>query len=236
MGRRARSDRRRGHRHAAQCHRPVPAAHRLAANARGARRQIADDASRLLAPDQRRLLEACTSQLALALERDQMAVAAHEGQVQAEAEQLRSSLLSGVSHDLRTPLAVIAGASSSLLENGDASEATRRELLTTIVEESRRLSRLLDNLLEMSKLESGAAAPNMQWHVLEEMVGSGASRTRHDLAQHQVHVDLPADLPLLRVDGMLLEQVFINLLENAARYCPAGSRIDVTASVEARGS
>jgi two-component system sensor histidine kinase KdpD len=190
-----------------------------------------DDVSRLLAPDQRRLLEACASQLALALERDQMAMAAHDAQVQAEAEHLRSSLLSGVSHDLRTPLAVITGASSSLLENREASEGTRRELLTTIVDESRRLSRMLENLLEMSKLESGSAAPNMQWHVLEELVGAALSRTRHDLAQHEVKVHLPEGLPLVRADGILLEQVFINLLENAARYCPAGSHLDITGRV-----
>jgi two-component system sensor histidine kinase KdpD len=160
-----------------------------------------------------------------------MAVAAHEAQVEAETEHLRSSLLSGVSHDLRTPLAVITGASSSLLENRAASEDTRRELLTTVVDESRRLSRMLDNLLEMSKLESGAAAPNMQWHVLEELVGAALSRTRHDLANFQVQINLPAGLPLVRADGILLEQVFINLLENAARYCPTGSQISLTASV-----
>ena len=190
------------------------------------------EVSRLLAPDQRQLLEACTSQLALALERDQMAVAAHEAQVQAEAEHLRSSLLSSVSHDLRTPLAAIAGASSTLLGSREAGEATRRELLTTIFEESRRLSRLLDNLLDMSKLESGAAAPNFQWHVLEELVGAALARTRHELVQHRVQIDLPADLPLVYVDGILLEQVFINLFENAARYTPPGSQIDVTARVD----
>lgn len=190
-----------------------------------------DEPSRLLAPDQRRLLEACTSQLALALERDQMAVAAHEAQVQAETEHLRSSLLSGVSHDLRTPLAVITGASSTLLENRGTGEATRRELLTTVVDESRRLSRMLDNLLEMSKLESGAAAPNMQWHVLEELVGAALARTRHELTNYSVKVDIPAGLPLVRADGILLEQVFINLLENAARYCPSGSQISITAQI-----
>jgi two-component system sensor histidine kinase KdpD len=192
----------------------------------------AADMSRILLPDQRPVLEACVSQLALALERDQMAVAAHEAQVQAEAEHLRSSLLSGVSHDLRTPLSVIAGASSSLLQNRDASEATRQELLTTIIDETRRLSRLLENLLEMSKLESGSAAPNMQWHVLEEVVGAALARTSRDLAHHQVHVAMPAELPLIRVDGVLLEQVFINLLENAARYCPPGTRINVAAAVD----
>jgi two-component system sensor histidine kinase KdpD len=186
----------------------------------------------LLAPDQRQLLEAFTSQLALALERDQMAVAAHEAQVQAEAEHLRSSLLSGVSHDLRTPLAVIAGASGSLLENRNLAETTRKELLTTIVDESHRLSRLLDNLLEMSKLESGAAAPNMQWHVLEELVGAALSRTQRELTLHKIVAHLPESLPLIRVDGLLLEQVFINLLENAARYTPAGSKIEIRAMRE----
>lgn len=191
----------------------------------------APDVNRLLAPDQRQLLEACTSQLALALERDQMAVAAHDAQMEAEAEHLRSSLLSGVSHDLRTPLSVIAGASSTLLESPESPAATRRELLTTILEESRRLSRLLDNLLEMSRLESGAAAPNMQWHVLEEIIGAALARTRNDLAKYQVEVDLPAELPLIQVDEILLEQVFINLFENFARYCPPGSRLDIQARV-----
>jgi two-component system sensor histidine kinase KdpD len=192
----------------------------------------AADVARLLVPDQRQLLEASTSQLALALERDRLAMAAHEAQAQAETEHLRSSLLSGVSHDLRTPLAVIAGASSSLLESNSATDGTRQELLTTIFDESRRLSRLLDNLLEMSKLESGAAAPNMQWHVLEELVGAALARTRHDLANHKVHVHLPADLPLLHVDGILLEQVFLNLFENAARYSPPGSKLEITAAVQ----
>jgi len=133
---------------------------------------------------------------------------------------------------LRTPLAVIAGASSGLLENLDANEVTRRELLTTIVEESRRLARLLDNLLEMSKLESGSAAPNMQWHVLEELIGAALARTRHELTHHRVETDIPTDLPLIRVDGILLEQVLINLLENAARYTPPGSQIDIAARAQ----
>ena len=187
------------------------------------------DMERLLLPDQRQVLEACTSQLALALERDQMVMAAHEAQVAAEAEHVRSSLLSGVSHDLRTPLAAIAGAASSLLESPRASESTSLELLRTIASESRRLSRLLDNLLEMSKLESGAA-PNMQWHVLEEVVGASLARTREDLKNHRVITKLPHDLPLIRIDGILLEQVFVNLLENAARYCPAGSTVEIAAA------
>ena len=192
------------------------------------------DAERLLDPDIRRLLEACANQLALALERDQLTIDAADARVQAEAEQLRSSLLSGVSHDLKTPLAAIAGASSSLLEATSLDEVTRRQLLETIGDEAARLHRLLENLLQMSKLEAGAATPNFQWHVLEELVGSALHRTRTELARHKVTVHLPVDLPLLFVDGLLLEQVFVNLLENAGRYTPEGTLVTIRAAVDSQ--
>ncbi len=192
------------------------------------------DAERLLDPDIRRLLEACANQLALALERDQLTIDAADARVQAEAEQLRSSLLSGVSHDLKTPLAAIAGASSSLLEATSLDEITRRQLLETIGDEAARLHRLLENLLQMSKLEAGAAPPNFQWHVLEELVGSALHRTRTELARHKVTVHLPVDLPLLFVDGLLLEQVFVNLLENAGRYTPEGTLVTIRAAVDSQ--
>ena len=136
------------------------------------------DAERLLDPEQRRLLEACANQLALALERDEMAIAAAEARIQAEAEKVRSTLLSGVSHDLKTPLAAIAGASSSLLEAASLDDETRRQLLETIAAEAARLNRLLENILQMSRLDAGAVTPNTQWHVLEEIVGSALHRTR----------------------------------------------------------
>jgi two-component system sensor histidine kinase KdpD len=101
------------------------------------------------------------------------------------------------------------------------------------VDESRRLARLVDNLLDMTRLESGAAVPNRQWHVLEEIVGLARSRLRRELNQHAVVVDLPADLPLVEVDALLLEQALVNLLENAARYTPTGSRIEVSARAAA---
>lgn len=188
------------------------------------------DPQRLLDPETRRLLEACANLLALALERDQLAIDAAEARIEAEAEQARSSLLSSVSHDLKTPLSAIAGASSSLLA-ADFDELTRRLLLETITDEAARLNRLLENILQMSKLDAGAAAPSKQWHVLEELVGSALHRTRHELAHHHVNVSLPADLPLVFVDGLLLEQVFVNLFENAARYSPQGSHITMNASV-----
>ena len=170
----------------------------------------------MLDPEQRRLLETCASLIALSLERDQSVLEAHEAQLQVQAEQLRNSLLSSVSHDLRTPLAAMAGAASSLLEERPETDpATNQLLLQTIVDESHRLARLVDNLLDMTRLESGAVALNRQWHVLEEIVGSALSRLRRELGSRPVRVDSPADLPLLFLDGMLMEQVFVNLLENA---------------------
>ena len=125
-------------------------------------------------------------------------------------------------------MAAIAGAASSLMENPD-DIGSRQELLQTVMDESRRLTRLVENLLEMTKLESGAAAPNRQWHVLEEIIGSAIARLRRDLGDRQVVVQIPSDFPLLYVDDVLMEQVLINLLENAARYTPSQSRIDIVA-------
>ncbi|MDG3002643.1 sensor histidine kinase [Paludisphaera mucosa] len=189
-----------------------------------------EPAARMLEPEQRRSLESCAGQLALALERDRMSIAASEAMIQARAEQVRNALLSSVSHDLRTPLAAIAGASGSLLRGDADDEPTRRQLLETIADEASRLTRLLENILQMSRLELGAAAANKQWNILEEIVGSALGRVRRELRDHQVEVRMPPDLPLVLVDGLLLEQLFLNLLENAARYTPPGSTITITAA------
>lgn len=186
----------------------------------------------LLEPDQRRFIEACANQLALSLERDQLAIDATEAHIQAETEQVRSSLLSSVSHDLKTPLAAIAGASSSLLQSPTLDERIRHQLLETIREEATRLNRLLENILQMSKLDAGATAPHMQWHLLEEIVGSALRRTQQELDQHPVRLDIPDKLPLIFVDGLLIEQVFVNLLENAARHTPAGTVNHINAVLE----
>ncbi len=185
------------------------------------------DEQRFLDPDQRRLLETCASLIALSLERDQSLLDANQAQIEMRAEQLRNSLLSSVSHDLRTPLAAIAGTSEGLLA-GEHSPA-RRESLQIVVDESKRLARLVENLLHMARLESGQVSLDRQWHVMEELVGSALSRLRPALQDHSVLTDLPPDLPLLLVDGLLLEQVFVNIVENAARYTPAGSTIQITA-------
>ncbi|MGE3807071.1 MAG: DUF4118 domain-containing protein [Gemmataceae bacterium] len=187
------------------------------------------DPHRLVDPDQRRLLQTCASVIALSIERDRSLLDAHHAQMQVEAEQMRSSLLSSVSHDLRTPLAAIAGASSSLLE-GQSSSDTQHELLQSIIDEARRLSRLVDNLLDMTRLDTGGAlALDRQWHVLEEILGLARTRLRRELAQHQILIDVPLELPLLSVDGSLMEQLFVNLLENASRYTPPASLIEIKA-------
>ena len=151
---------------------------------------------------------------------------AHQAQLQVETEQLRNSLLNSVSHDLRTPLATIAGATSSVLERTAGQD---RELLQSVVDELRRLARLVDNLLRMARLDAGSVTLNRQWHVLEEVVGVALGIVNRELSGHRVDVHIPADFPLLSIDSSLMEQVFVNLLENAARYTPVGSRIEISA-------
>jgi two-component system sensor histidine kinase KdpD len=182
---------------------------------------------RLFNLDQIRLLETCGSLIALSIERDQSVLTAHEAQLQVQAEQLRNSLLSSVSHDLRTPLATIAGTASALLETAPPGN---REGLQTVVEESQRLTRLFENLLEMARLDSGSAQLNRQWHVLEEIVGTALHTVRRELKDREIHVDIRPDFPLLNIDGFLFEQLLVNLLENAARYTPPGSKIEISAS------
>lgn len=193
-----------------------------------------DPIESLLQPQQRQWLENCASQLALALERDRMSIEAAEARIRAEAEQVRNTLLSGVSHDLKTPLAAIAGASSTLLRLDPIPTSTQRELLDTISDEAIRLNRLLENILQISRLDSGTITPNKQWNLLEEIVGSALRRTKQVLGQRSVRIELSSDLPLLFVDGVLLEQVFINILENAARYTPEETQIVVKATREKR--
>jgi two-component system sensor histidine kinase KdpD len=175
------------------------------------------------------LLETFASQIALALARDRFAKEAQHALAQIEAEKLRSSLLSTVSHDLRTPLATIAGASSSLLTAKNLDTETRSELLQTIYDEAERLSRLVENLLSMTRLEAGSVKVNKQWQHLEEVIGTALRRLSRQLTEHPVKTTIAAEMPLVPFDGLLLEQVLLNLIDNAAKYSPPGSPIEVSA-------
>ncbi|MEX2091794.1 MAG: sensor histidine kinase KdpD [Pirellulales bacterium] len=186
------------------------------------------ESNRFLEPEQRRLLESSASLIALAIERDESVLDAHQSQLRIEAEQLRNSLLSSVSHDLRTPLSTIAGAAASLLESAREQD---REFLQTIVDESRRLERLVENLLDMARLDSGAVVLNRQWHVLEEIVGLALAAVKREVQNRDMRVAIPSDFPLLSVDAFLFEQVLVNLLENASRYTAADSTIEISAAI-----
>ena len=155
----------------------------------------------------------------------------------AETERLRTALLTSIGHDLKTPLASILGAISALRSYGASyGEAAREDLLATAQEEAERLARFVDNLLDMTRLEAGALGPKREPVDVADAVGSALRRTSRLLADHQVATDLPADLPLLRADFVLLEQVLVNLLENAAKFAHdgpltvrvAGGRVTVT--------
>ena len=182
------------------------------------------------APEQLHQLETFANQTALALERTELAEVAQEAQMRAEAERLRSSLLSSVSHDLRTPLASITGAASSLLE-GDKilDDQTRKELLESLSEEADRLNRLVNNLLEMTRVESGTLQVRKEWYPLEEVVGAALGRLAKPLRDRPVSTRLPAGLPLVPIDDVLLEQVLINLLDNAIKHTPDDSPLEIAA-------
>jgi two-component system sensor histidine kinase KdpD len=186
----------------------------------------------LATPEQLHLLETFAAQTALAIERVALVDEAQQARLRSETERLRNSLLSAVSHDLRTPLATITGSASALVEQeAELDAAARRELAQAIQEEADRLNRLVHNLLEMTRLESGGVRVKKDWHPLEEVVGSALARVEKHLGERRVDIDLPPNLPLVPLDPLLIEQVLINLLDNAIKYTPEGSPIDISASV-----
>jgi two-component system sensor histidine kinase KdpD len=183
-----------------------------------------------LGADQRHFLEVFARQAAFALERVQLAEEAKKAALRARTEEMRSSLLSAVSHDLRTPLAAITGAASALKDRSAALRPQEQhELLESISEEAYRLERLVANLLDMTRLEAGAIEIRREWIPLEEIVGSSLNRLERELSGRTVQAEIPDSLPLVSADPILLEQVLVNLIENAAKHTPAGTSIDVVA-------
>jgi two-component system sensor histidine kinase KdpD len=181
-----------------------------------------------LTPDQRRLLDALADQGALAIERVQLVEDMERVQRTAETERLRAALLTSISHDLKTPLASVLGSASTLRDlNDKLSNSEKAELLATVIEESERLNRFIANLLDMTRLESGAVTPKIAPHDLSEIIGSTLRRTSKILRNHPVRLDLASDLPMVSLDPVLFEQVLFNLLDNAAKYAASGTTVSI---------
>lgn len=185
---------------------------------------------RVFLPEQQKLLETFLRQIGQALARIRYAEQAKRTHLQIEAERLRNSLLSAISHDLRTPLATIVGSASALAEDdGHLKPADKQELSRAIVDEAERMSNLVNNILDMAKLDAGILDLNKQWHPLEEIIGTVLTRLQKHLGGRPVGVRLPPGIPMVHVDAVMIEQVLINLLENAVRYTPAGSPLEILA-------
>ncbi|MDK1377801.1 MULTISPECIES: sensor histidine kinase KdpD [unclassified Sinorhizobium] len=182
----------------------------------------------LLTPEQQRLFDALADQAALAIERIQLVADVDRARLAAEADRLRSALLTSISHDLKTPLAAIMGAAGTLRDySASMPEDDRVDLLSTVVDESERLNRFITNLLDMTRIESGATQPNASSHYVGDIVGTALRRANKILANHRTLIDIPPDLPMLRLDPVLFEQVLFNLLDNAAKYAAPTSTIQI---------
>ncbi len=189
-----------------------------------------DEPGALLTPDQQRLLNALSDQAALAVERVNLVRDVDQARLQAETDRLRSALLTSISHDLRTPLASILGAASSLAsQHGSLDEVGRAAMLRTIQEEAERLNRFIGNLLDMTRLESGPLLPVAGLADLSDVVGAVLRRAERILSAYKVRVDLQPALPMLAIDMVLFEQVLFNLLDNAAKYSVPGSVVQISA-------
>jgi two-component system, OmpR family, sensor histidine kinase KdpD len=184
-----------------------------------------------LAPSEERVLRTFAAQGALALERSALEQAETRTRVLEESDRLKSSLLSSVSHEFRTPLATIKAATTSLLSDQVSWDTQARvELLSVVDEETDYLNYLVGNLLDMSRIEAGALKPDRQWNILAEIVDGVVARMHRPLRDHKLEVQVPDDLPLIQMDYIQMEQVFTNLLQNSAKYAPSGTTIRVSAA------
>jgi len=185
----------------------------------------------LLVPEQRQQLDTFAALAAIALERVHYVEVAQQALIQMESERLRNSLLAALSHDLRTPLAALVGLAESLAMTAPAPSGAQLETTQAIADEARRMNALVNNLLDMARIQSGAVKLRREWLPLEEVVGSALKSAQSALARHRVEVELGRDLPLIEVDATLIERVLYNILENTGKYTPDGSIVRLTAEV-----
>jgi two-component system sensor histidine kinase KdpD len=186
-------------------------------------------AARFVDPEQRQFLQTFATQVATALDRARLADESQRAHLQVETEQLRNALLSSVSHDLRTPLAIITGSASALLDGAALTEENRHDLIANTYSEALRLSHLVRNLLDMTRLEAGALKVQKNLQPVDDVIDSVVQRFQGELEGRALEVDVPEDLPILPLDESLIELVLINLLENALKYTPPGSPIRIAA-------
>jgi two-component system sensor histidine kinase KdpD len=206
---------------------------RAPSRARGVLAVKAHNRRLLRIPEQRQLLDTFAALIAIALERVHYVGVAQDALVRMESERLRNSLLAALSHDLRTPLTVLVGLAESLALTKPPLSREQLETTDAIQDEARRMSTLVGNLLDMARIESGEVKLNLEWQPFEEVVGAALHAARSSLKQHSVDVHLPRDLPLVRIDALLIERVLVNLLENASKYTPPGSAVSLSAEVVA---
>ena len=185
----------------------------------------------LSVPEQRRQLDTFAALAAIALERVHYIEVAQQALLEMESERLRNSLLAALSHDLRTPLTLLVGLSESLLRARPALPAAQLDTAAILHAEARRMTALVANLLDMARIQSGQVQLDLQWQAIEEVVGTALAICAPLLEGHAVSTAIAPELPLLRFDAVLLERVLCNLLENAAKYSPAGARIEVAAQL-----
>jgi two-component system sensor histidine kinase KdpD len=204
---------------------------RAPTKARGVLAVKAHNRRLLRIPEQRQLLDTFAALIAIALERVHYVGVAQDALLKMESERLRNSLLAALSHDLRTPLTVLVGLAESLALTAPGLSAAQLETTDAIQDEARRMSTLVSNLLDMARIESGEVTLNLQWQPLEEVVGASLNATRSMLQRHKVEVRIPPDLPLVKIDAVLIERVLVNLLENVSKYTPPGSIVTLSAEV-----
>ncbi len=206
---------------------------RAPARARGVLAVKANTRRLLRIPEQRQLLDTFAALIAFALERVHYVGVAQGALIKVESERLRNSLLAALSHDLRTPLTVLVGLAEGLTFGRPALAAGHLETVQAIKAEALRMTTLVSNLLDMARIESGDVKLNLEWQPFEEVVGTALSASRAMLARHRLELRIPRELPLVRLDAVLIERVLVNLLENAAKYSPVGGTVTLSATVVA---